>query len=79
MNIAFIVKSRTNGMKLSIYDENLSLLESETFSDLYTLNFHLQTLAKKYKISKGLMVVHDVDKNKVDLAIAEGDVSFYVD
>ena len=46
VNVALVVKSK-NGMKLELYDEDLSLLESETFSDLYTLNFHLQTLAKK--------------------------------
>jgi hypothetical protein len=78
VNVALIVKSKTNGMKLSIYDKDLSLLESETFSDLYTLNFHLQTLAKKHKISKGLMVVHDADNNKVDLALAEDDDSYFV-
>lgn len=79
MNVVLIVKSQTNGMKLDIYDKTLSLLESETFPDLYTLNFHLQTLAKKYKISKGLMVVHDADRNKISLALAESDDAFFVD
>ena len=78
VNVALVVKSK-NGMKLELYDEDLSLLESETFSDLYTLNFHLQTLAKKHSIAKGLMVVHDYDRNKVDLAIAREEQSFFVD
>ena len=52
MNVALVVKSK-NGMKLEFYNEDMSLLESETFSDLYTLNFHLQTLAKKHSIAKG--------------------------
>lgn len=77
--VALIVKSRTNGMKLDIYDNNLSNLESETLSDLSTLNFHLQTLAKKYKVSKVLMVIHDTDVNRVTLALAEGDDAFFVD
>ena len=65
-------------MKLSMYDKDLSLLESQTFPDLHTLNFHLQTLAKTHNISKGLMVVHDADNNKVELGIAEGDESFFL-
>jgi hypothetical protein len=66
-------------MKLEFYNEDMSLLESETFSDLYTLNFHLQTLAKKHSIAKGLMVVHDYDRNKVDLALARDEQAFFVD
>jgi hypothetical protein len=79
VNVALIEKSKDSGMKLSIYGEGLSVLESETFPDLYTLNFHLQTLARKHKISKGLLVVHDVDKNKVGLALANDEDSFFVD
>ncbi len=78
MNVALVVKSK-NGMKLEFYNEDMSLLESETFSDLYTLNFHLQTLAKKHSIAKGLMVVHDYDRNKVDLALARDEQAFFVD
>jgi hypothetical protein len=79
VNIALITKSQTKGMKLNIYDKDLSILESEIFSDLYALNFHLQTFAKKHRISKGLMVVHDADNNKVDLKLAEDEDSFFVD
>jgi hypothetical protein len=79
VNIALIIKSQSKGMRLNIYDKDLSILESETFSDLYALNFHLQTFAKKHQISKGLMVVHDADRNKVDLSLAEDEDSFFVD
>ena len=78
MNVALVVKSKER-MRLDLYKEDLSLLESETFSDLYKLNFHLQTLAKKNGISKGLMVVHDYDNNKVNLAVAADENSFFVD
>lgn len=78
MNIAVVVKSKDR-MKLDLYGEGLSLLESDAFSDLYTLNFHLQTLAKKHGISKGLMVIHDQDSNKVNLALANDEQSFFVD
>ncbi len=72
-----IVKS-SGGTELSLYDENLKLLESESFDDLYTLNFHLQTLAKKYGLEKSLLVVHDHDSNKVDLQMAKDENSFFV-
>lgn len=77
MNFALIEKSSGKTM-LSLYNESLALIESETFEDLYTLNFHLQTLAKKHGIEKGLLVVHDRDKNSVTLSIAQEENSFYV-
>lgn len=77
MNIALIEKS-LGGMKLSLYSDSLALIESESFDDLYTLNFHMQTLAKKHRIEKGLLVVHDRDRNAVDLSIAQGENSFFV-
>jgi hypothetical protein len=53
-------------------------LESESFADLYTLNFHLQTLATKHRIAEGLLIVHDMDANKVDLSIAKGENEFFI-
>ena len=44
---------------MSLCSDNLSIMESESFDDLYTLDFYLQTLAKKHEIEKGLFVVHD--------------------
>ena len=78
MNVALVEKSKS-GMKLNFFDGDLSLLESETFPDLYTLNFHLQTLAKKHKVASGLLVVHDHEKNRVDLSLAKDEDSFFVD
>lgn len=77
MNIVLIEKS-TERTKLSLYSESLVLMESESFDDLYTLNFHLQTLAKKHGIEKGLLVVHDRDRNAVDLSVAQEENSFFV-
>jgi hypothetical protein len=79
VNVALVEKSKVRGMKLSIYGEDLSVLESETFQDLYTLNFHLQTLARKHKMSKGLLIVHDADENKVGLSLANDEDSFFID
>jgi len=77
VNVALIEKSSDN-LKLSLYNDSLALIESESFADLYTLNFHLQTLAKKHRIEKGLLVVHDRNRNAVDLSIALDENSFFV-
>jgi hypothetical protein len=77
VNVALIEKS-SGGLKLSLYSDSLALIESESFDDLYTLNFHLQTLAKKHRIEKGLLVVHDQDRNTVSLSIAQDENSFFV-
>jgi hypothetical protein len=77
MNVALIEKS-SEGLKLSVYSETLTLIGSDLFNDPHTLNFHLQTLAKKHRIKKSLLVVHDKDRNAVDLSIAQDENSFYV-
>lgn len=77
MNVALIERS-SSALKLSLYDDSLALIGSESFADLYTLNFHLQTLAKKHGIKKALLVVHDNDKNAVNLSIAQNENSFFV-
>jgi hypothetical protein len=77
MNIALIEKW-SEGLKLSVYDENLTLLESDCFDDSNTLNFHLQTLAKKHRMQKGLLVFHNKDKNAVELSLAQDETSLFV-
>jgi hypothetical protein len=77
MDILLIDKSE-GGTKLNLYSDNLALVESESFTDLYTLNFHLQTLAKKRKIEKGLLIIHDKEKNTVSLSLAHDENSFFV-
>lgn len=77
MNVALIEKS-SKGFRLSLYSDSLALIDAESFDDLYTLNFHLQTLVKKNGIEKGLLVIHDKDRNAVDLSIAHGENSFFV-
>lgn len=64
--------------RMELYDGDLRLLESETFSDLYALNFHLQALASRHRIEEGLLVVHDRESKSVELSIARGENSFFV-
>jgi hypothetical protein len=77
VHCAKITKSPA-GCKLELYDASLKILESESFADLYTLNFHLQTLATKHRIAEGLLIVHDRDANSVDLSIAKGENEFFI-
>jgi predicted DNA-binding protein YlxM (UPF0122 family) len=73
-----LVEKSSDGLRLSIYDESLVSLETESFKDSYTLNFHLQALAKKHGIEKSILVIHDKDKNTVNLLLAHEENSFFV-
>lgn len=77
MYVTLIEKS-SEGLKLSVYSDSLALVESDSFNDSYTLNFHLQALAKKHGIEKSLLVIHDKDRNAVDLSLAHDENLFFV-
>ncbi len=77
MYVTLIEKS-SGGLKLSVYSESLALVESDSFDDSYTLNFHLQALARKHRIEKSLLVIHDKDRNAVDLSLAHDENLFFV-
>jgi hypothetical protein len=42
------------------------------------LNFHLQALARRHGIGKSLLVIHDKDRNAVDLSPAHDENLFFV-
>jgi hypothetical protein len=73
-----LVEKSSEGLRLSIYDENLVLVESDSFKDSYTLNFKLQALAKKHKIEKSILVIHDKERNAVNLLLAHDENLFFV-
>jgi hypothetical protein len=77
MYVTLIEKS-SEGLKLTVYSESLALVESDSFEDSYTLNFNLQALARKYGIEKSLLVVHDKDRNAVELLLADDENLFFV-
>jgi hypothetical protein len=77
--VHFVKVEKSPGkVHLTLYDSSLQVLESEGFSDLYTLNFHLQTLGTKYKLRESLIVVHDREKNAVEMATASDENSLFV-
>lgn len=77
MHIGIIVK-RNDELSLKLYDEDLRILEDESFSDVFSLNFFLQTLPRKYHISKTLLIVHNQRLNRVDMQIATNENSYYI-
>ncbi len=77
MHITLVEKS-SEALKLSVYHENLELIESDSFRDTYTLNFHLQFLAKKHRIEKSILVIHDKERNTVNLSLALEENLFFV-
>jgi hypothetical protein len=87
MNIALITKSKKQ-IRLKLFDENLKELIAEQFQDTYTLNFFLQTIPKKYNISKTLIILNDLervkdindnnDNNDIELMLAKDDNSYFI-
>jgi hypothetical protein len=73
-----LVEKSSEGLKLSVYSESLALVESDSFNDSYTLNFHMQALARRHGIQKSLLVMHDKERNAVDLSLAHDENSFFV-
>jgi hypothetical protein len=73
-----LIEKSSAGLKLSVYSESLALVESDSFNDSYTLNFFLQALARRHGIHKSLLVIHDKDRNAVDLSLAHDENSFFV-
>jgi hypothetical protein len=61
MKIALITKSNQE-ISLILYDENLLKLNEELFTDLYSLNFYLQTIPKKFGAEKTLIIYNDLEK-----------------
>jgi hypothetical protein len=73
-----LIEKSSAGLKLSVYSESLALVESDSFNDSYTLNFYLQALARRHGIHKSLLVIHDKDRNAVELSLAHDENSFFV-
>ena len=77
MYIAQIIK-KENRVGLVFCDKDLKVLEEESFEDVSSLNFFLQTLPRKYDVEKTLLIVHDQSLNMVDMQIASGENSYYI-
>ena len=73
-----MIEKSSEGLKLSVYSESLALVDSDSFSDPNTLNFHLQAVAKKNRIEKSLVIIHDKDQNAVEMSLGQEENLFFV-
>ena len=76
MKILKVLKTHDHKFEISLYNEDLTNLINvqEIFDDLYTLNFYMQALQKKYNFYETLIIIHDIVKNKVDLFKNNGEI-----
>ena len=76
MKILKVLKTHDHKFEINLYNEDLTNLINvqEIFDDLYTLNFYMQALQKKYNFYETLIIIHDIVKNKVDLFKNNGEI-----
>ena len=76
MKILEVIKTQDHKFEINLYNEDLINLinVNEIFDDLYTLNFYMQALQKKYNFYETLIIIHDIVKNKVDLFKDNGEI-----
>lgn len=72
------IEKSNDGIKLSLYESDLTLVESNSFVDIYTTNFYMQTLARKHNMKKVLFVIHNKNKNSVEMTLAEEENAFFI-
>ncbi len=77
MHIIKIEKSN-EGVKLNLYESDLTLLQSDSFEDVFTTNFYMQALLRRHNIKKVLLIVHDKNKNSLEMTVAEDENSFFI-
>ena len=67
---------------LKLYDETLKELANETFEDIYTLNFYLQTIPRNFGQKKTLLIYSKSKQRQggtnIQLLIAEDENSYFI-
>ena len=76
MKILKVLKNHDQKYEINTYNDDMTILTSvkEIFDDLYTLNFYLQALQKKYNFYETLVIIHDKVKNEVILFKNNGEI-----
>ena len=75
MKIIKIIKNQENKYEVILF--NIDLIElsaKETFEDLYTVNFYLQSMQKKLNFHESLIIIHDKFNNTVQLVKNKGEI-----
>ncbi len=68
-----MISNTGKDMNLKLYDENLKELTNETFEDVYTLNFYLQTIPKKFGQEKTLLIYNKQENSTTDKRSSHSD------
>jgi len=75
MQIIKLLKTNENNYEVILLTKDLiELCDKETFQDLYTLNFYLQSMQKKLNFYESLLIIHDKLNNKVELIKNNGEI-----
>ena len=76
MKIIKLLKTKENLYEAIIFNiDDLSVLcPKETFEDLSTLNFYLQSMQKKLNFNESLIIIHDKFKNSVEIFKNNGEI-----
>ena len=75
MQIIKLLKTEGNKYEVILLNKDLiELYDKETFEDLYTLNFYLQSMQKKSNFYESLVIIHDKFNNKVELIKNNGEI-----
>ena len=75
MKIIKLLKNQENTYEVILFNIDLTELSAkETFEDLYTLNFYLQSMQKKLNFHESLIIIHDKFNNTVQLVKNKGEI-----
>jgi hypothetical protein len=75
MQIIKLLKTNENKYEVILLNKDLiELCDKETFKDMYTLNFYLQSMQKKLNFYECLVIIHDKYNNNVELIKNNGEI-----
>jgi hypothetical protein len=75
MQIIKLLKTNENKYEVILLNKDLiELCDKETFQDMYTLNFYLQSMQKKLNFYECLVIIHDKYNNNVELIKNNGEI-----
>ena len=75
MNIIKLFKTKESVYEVIILNIDLTVLcPKETFEDLSTLNFYLQSMQKKLNFNESLIIIHDKFNNSVEIFKNNGEI-----
>ena len=75
MKIIKLLKTQEKKYEVILFNKDLAELSAkETFDDLYTVNFYLQSMQKKLNFHENLIIIHDKFNNTVELVKNNGEI-----